>query len=60
MHARIARLVYGAREPRTGGVVSLYDSLRLPGLDHHIAITEGVLAEQSIELLQTFFRKRRY
>ena len=59
LHSRIARVVYGAREPRSGGVVSLYDSLRLPGLDHHVAITEGVLAEQSIELLQMFFKQRR-
>ncbi|MGQ7844054.1 tRNA adenosine(34) deaminase TadA [Granulosicoccus sp. 3-233] len=59
LQARIARLVFGAREPRTGGVVSIHEALRLPGVDHHVAITEGVLAEQGAALMQTFFRELR-
>lgn len=59
LQARIARLVFGAREPRTGGVVSIHDSLRLPGVDHHVAITEGVLAEQAVALMHNFFQALR-
>ena len=59
LQARIARLVFGAREPRTGGVVSIHDSLRIPGVIHHVNITEGILAERSSELLHEFFEQRR-
>lgn len=59
LQSRIARLVYGAREPRTGGVVSVHESLRLPGIDHHVAISEGILAEESAAMLRSFFEKRR-
>ncbi len=59
LQARIARLVFGAREPRTGGVVSVHESLRLHGVDHHVAITEGVCADESAELLRLFFERRR-
>lgn len=59
LQARIARLVYGAREPRTGAVVSVHDSFRLPGVDHHVAISEGVNAQHSEDLLKAFFKSRR-
>ncbi len=59
LQARIARLVFGAREPRTGGVVSIHEALRLPGVGHHIAVTEGVLAEQGAALMQSFFHELR-
>lgn len=59
LQGRIARLVFAAREPRTGGVVSVHESLRLPGINHHIAITEGPLARESAALLQDFFESRR-
>ena len=59
LQARVSRLVYGAREPRTGGVVSIHDSLRLPGVLHHVNITEGVLAERSSALLHEFFLRCR-
>ncbi len=59
LQSRIARLVYGAREPRTGGVVSVHESLRLQGVDHHVAITEGICADQSAALLHGFFQRRR-
>lgn len=58
-HARLRRLVYGAREGRTGAVVSMNESLADPNALHHIAVTEGVLAEQSLLLLQQFFKDRR-
>lgn len=59
LQARVARLVFGAREPRTGGVVSIHDSLRLPGVGHHIAVTDGVAAEEATALMQSFFQRLR-
>lgn len=59
LQARVARLVYGAREPRTGAVVSVHESLRMPGVRHHVAITEGVLADESATLMQAFFDAKR-
>lgn len=59
MHARIARLVYGAMEPRAGVCVS---QLRLPEqhfYNHRLEVTGGVLAEESAILLRGFFRQRR-
>ena len=59
LQSRIQRLVYGAREPRTGAVVSVHDSLRVAGVTHHIAITEGIRADESKQLLNRFFETRR-
>jgi len=59
LQARIQRLVFGAREPRTGAVVSVHEALRLPRVDHHVAITEGVLASESSTLLKQFFEPLR-
>jgi len=59
LQARIQRLVFGAREPRTGGVVSIADTLMNPAHTHHIAITEGVMADQAAALMQQFFSQRR-
>ncbi|WP_111657386.1 tRNA adenosine(34) deaminase TadA [Isoalcanivorax indicus] len=59
MHARIARLVYGATEPRAGTCVS---QLRLPEqtfYNHRVAVTGGVLAEDSAALLRGFFAGKR-
>lgn len=58
-HARVGRLVYGAREPRTGAVVSVNETLADPNALHHVGVTEGVLAEECLNLLQQFFRDRR-
>jgi tRNA(adenine34) deaminase len=57
--ARIARLVYGARDPRAGATGSRLDLSRLPGLNHRFAVTGGVLARPSARLLREFFRLRR-
>jgi len=56
LNARVQRLVYGAREPRTGAVVSAFETL-MPAArrQHRVSITEGVLAERSAALLQAFF-----
>ena len=59
LQSRVARIVYGAREPRTGAVVSVHDAFRLPQIDHHVAITEGVCAEESASLLKAFFERLR-
>ncbi|MEE4384748.1 MAG: tRNA adenosine(34) deaminase TadA [Pseudomonadales bacterium] len=59
VHARIARLVYGAEEPRAGAVRSSARVLENPGLNHRVAVTAGVLAEEAAAQLRTFFRARR-
>ena len=59
LHARVARLVYGATDPKGGAVCSLCRGLELPGLNHRVEVTGGVLAEACGELLQRFFRARR-
>lgn len=59
VHARIARLVYGARDPRWGADGSVFDILRSGRLNHRVEVVGGVLAEESAALLQSFFRERR-
>jgi tRNA(adenine34) deaminase len=58
VHARVRRLVYGAADPKGGAIRSVLDlsSLRL---NHRFEAIGGVLAEESRELLQAFFRDRR-
>jgi len=57
--ARPSRLVYGARDPKAGFVGSLGDLCRDPRLNHRVEVTEGVLAEESGQLLKEFFREQR-
>lgn len=59
LHARVARVVYGAADPKFGGVESLARLFELPGLNHRITARGGVLAGESALLLQEFFRARR-
>jgi tRNA(adenine34) deaminase len=59
IHARLARVVYGAADPKFGGVVSLARLLELPGLNHRVQVRGGVMAEESAALLQEFFRALR-
>jgi len=59
VHARIARLVFGAREPRAGAIFSTLAALANPALNHRIDVVEGVLAEEAAALVQAFFRSRR-
>ena len=58
-HARITRLIYGAREPKTGACGSLIDLPADIRINHHLRIAGGVLAEESGELLKKFFAQRR-
>ena len=59
VHARVAEVVYGAAEPRTGALVSAVRGLELPSLNHRFAITGGVLEDPCRHLMQEFFRERR-
>ena len=59
LHARVARVVWGVRDPKFGGCVSLGSVLSDPRLNHRASITEGVRADEARELLQTFFREKR-
>ena len=59
VHARVRRVVFGAWDPRAGGVGSLIDVLALPGLNHRVDAFGGVLAEDCGALLKEFFAQRR-
>ena len=59
LHARLARVVYGAADPRTGAAGSVIDLFAQPLLNHHTRVTAGVDAEACGALLQDFFRSRR-
>jgi len=59
VHARIGRLVYGATDPKTGAVKSVYQVGNDGRLNHHIAVTGGVLADEAGDLLRDFFKERR-
>lgn len=59
VHARIARLVFGAREPRAGAVVSHLGLLDKSHLNHRVIWTADVMAESCAQLIQDFFRRRR-
>lgn len=58
-HARIRKLIYGARDPKAGAVESVFDVLSVPKLNHSVVCEGGVLAEEAGELLRQFFRSRR-
>ncbi len=59
IHARIARVVYAATDPKTGADGSMFELLQSPLHNHRIEVQQGVLAGQSVELLQRFFQQRR-
>ncbi|MDD5384919.1 MAG: tRNA adenosine(34) deaminase TadA [Gallionella sp.] len=59
MHARIARVVYGANDPKTGACGSLLDVFAERRLNHHAEVTGGVLAEECGAMLSNFFAMRR-
>jgi tRNA(adenine34) deaminase len=59
VHARVARLVYGAHDPKAGAAGSVFELLRTPVLNHRVEVVPGVLAEECGELLRTFFQARR-
>jgi tRNA(adenine34) deaminase len=59
LHARIARLVYGAADPKTGACGSVIDLFGDARLNHHAAVTSGVMAEECAALLREFFAAKR-
>ncbi len=59
LHARIARLVYGARDPKTGACGSVIDLFAEQRLNHHATVDGGVLAAECGGLLADFFAARR-
>jgi tRNA(adenine34) deaminase len=59
VHARIARLVFGALEPRTGAVTSTVQGGELPGHNHRFGVVGSVRDGECRELMQTFFKARR-
>ncbi len=59
VHARIARLVYGAADPKTGAAGSVFDLVRAPELNHRVEVTAGVLGDECGALLRAFFLARR-
>jgi tRNA(adenine34) deaminase len=59
VQARVARLVYGADDPKAGAVRSLFAIADHPQLNHRVEITAGVLREECAALLQAFFAARR-
>ena len=59
IHARIDQLVFGAREPRSGAVVSQQNLLDSGSLSHKVRYREGVLAKECGNIMQVFFQSRR-
>ena len=59
IHARVGRLIFGAREPRAGAVRSSAAVLDNPMLNHHVDVIEGVLAAECSSLISDFFKQRR-
>jgi len=59
IHARIERVVYATKEPKTGAVGSCFDIFNTQQLNHYVHCEHGVLADESTQLLQDFFKSRR-
>lgn len=59
IHARLDRLVFAALDPKTGACGSVLSVLNHPQLNHKMAVEQGVRAEESSDLLRSFFRERR-
>ena len=59
VQARLARVIFGARDPKCGAIVSLYNVLSDERLNHQVEVTEGILREECGEILSRFFREKR-
>ena len=59
IHARLARLIYAASDPKAGAVESVLEVLNHPRLNHQMAVDAGVLSEEAGALLREFFKQRR-
>lgn len=58
-HARIRRLIFGARDPKTGACGSVVDLMAQPRLNHHCVVTPGLMSRETGNLLSEFFASRR-
>ncbi len=58
-HVRVDRIVFGVGDPKAGACGGAFDLFALPGLNHRCEITPGVLRDESLAVLQDFFRDRR-
>ncbi len=56
---RVGRVAFGAADPRAGACGTLYNLCADPRLNHEVAVTGGILAEEAVGLLEEFFRSRR-
>ena len=59
VHSRIERLIFGAKEPRSGAICSSARVLDNPGLNHKVTVVEGVLEKECKALMSAFFQERR-
>jgi tRNA(adenine34) deaminase len=59
VHARVAEVVFGASEPKSGALVSTIRAHEAPGLNHRFLVTPGILEEPCRDLIQQFFRQKR-
>lgn len=59
MHARFKRVVFGARDPKTGAAGSVVNLFEQPQLNHHTALDGGVLADECAAMLREFFAEKR-
>ena len=59
VHARVARVVFGAADPKTGAAGSVFDLLADPRHNHRAAVQGGVLAEEAGTMLSNYFRRKR-
>jgi tRNA(adenine34) deaminase len=59
MHARLARVVYGASDPKTGVCGSVLNLFEQEKLNHHTALNAGVMADECSQMLKDFFASRR-
>jgi len=59
IHARLDRLVFAAADPKAGAAGSVLSVINHPQLNHQMLVEQGILADESAELLRSFFRERR-
>lgn len=59
VHARVARVVFAARDPKTGAAGSVFDLLADPRHNHRVEVRGGVLAEEAGKRLTNYFRAKR-
>jgi len=59
IHARISRLVFGTSEPKFGAVESRFNLLKENGFNHPVKVTRGILEQECVEVLKSFFKKKR-